>query len=144
MLIFVVLLMQIMKFLQGTKLYSIFTGTCPVCHQGKLYKEPNPYKVSKTLEMHERCSNCDLKYNIEPSFFYGAMYVSYAVGVAIAVATFIITYFFFGFERFGAFISIIFVLFVMLPIILRISRNIWINFFFKYKEIDSPSEDKFI
>ena len=27
--------------------------------------------------------NCDLKYMIEPSFFYGAMYVSYGLTVGI-------------------------------------------------------------
>ena len=33
----------------------------------------------------------DTKYKIEPSFFYGSMYVSYAVGIAFAVAAFIIS-----------------------------------------------------
>ena len=41
--------------------------------------------------MNERCSKCNTKYRIEPSFFYGAMYVSYAVGIAFAVAAFVIT-----------------------------------------------------
>ena len=114
--------------LKGNKLYSIFTGTCPVCHTGKLYTNKNAYQFSQTLEMHERCPHCDVKYKIEPSFFYGAMYVSYAVGVAIAVAAFIIAYYFIGLERLATFFVITGTLFVMLPIILRISRNIWINF----------------
>ncbi len=82
--------------------------------------------------MHERCPNCDTKYKIEPSFFYGAMYVSYAVGVAISVAAFIITYFFLGLDRNTIFIVIASTLIVLLPIITRISRNIWINIFFKF------------
>jgi len=82
-----------MRLLKDSKLYSIFTGTCPVCHGGKMYIEPNPYKIRKVLKMHEHCSHCNLKFKIEPSFFYGAMYVSYGVGVAIGVAVFIISYF---------------------------------------------------
>jgi hypothetical protein len=59
--------------------------------------------------------------------------VSYALGVAIAVATFIITYFFIGLEVFASFMSIIGVLILLMPVIMRLSRNIWINLFFSYK-----------
>lgn len=120
--------------MKGSKLYSIFTSTCPVCHSGDLYKNKNPYVISDTLKMHERCPNCDTKYKIEPSFFYGAMYVSYAVGVAIAVAAFIIAYFFIGLNRNLTFVTIIVTLLVLLPVITRLSRNIWINFFFKFDQ----------
>jgi len=85
-----------MKFLKGTKLYSILTGTCPVCQEESMYKEKNPFKLGQVYEMHDRCSHCGTKYKIEPSFFYGAMYVSYAVGVAFAVAAFIIAHYFLG------------------------------------------------
>ena len=99
-----------------------------------MYVERNPYKFSKTLKMHDRCSHCDTKFKMEPSFFYGAMYVSYAVGVAISVATFIIAYFFIGLDRHYTFFAIIGILALLLPIIVRISRNIWINFFMKYNK----------
>lgn len=118
--------------MKGSKLYSIFTSTCPVCQTGKLYKNPNPYVVKDTLKMPERCSHCDTKFKIEPSFFYGAMYVSYAVGVAVAVAAFIIAYLFIGLNRNQTFITIVLTLVILLPVITRISRNIWINFFFKF------------
>ncbi len=121
-----------MKLLNNTKLYSIVSGTCPVCHTGKMYKTRNAYKISETLKMHAYCPHCDVKFKIEPSFFYGAMYVSYPVGIAIALAVFIITYFFMGLDRNKTFIAIILALIVLLPLILRVSRNIWINFFFKF------------
>ncbi|QSS97702.1 DUF983 domain-containing protein [Psychroflexus sp. ALD_RP9] len=120
--------------LKGTKLYSIFTGTCPVCHEESMYKESNPYKLKTIYDMHERCSNCDTKYKIEPSFFYGAMYVSYGLGVAFAVATFIIAHFFIGLSLLSSFVSIIVVLVLLMPVIMRLSRNIWINFFFNYNK----------
>ncbi|WP_019039534.1 DUF983 domain-containing protein [Psychroflexus tropicus] len=118
--------------LKGTKLYSVFTGKCPVCQEGKMYVEPNPYKLSKIYDMHERCSVCNQKFKIEPSFFYGAMYVSYGLGVAFSVAAFITSYFFIGMDVITSFFSIIAVLLIMGPIIMRLSRNIWINFFLSY------------
>ena len=121
-----------MKLLNDTKIYSILTGSCPVCHTGKMYKTTNPYKVSETLKMHDNCPHCDVKFKIEPSFFYGAMYVSYPVGIAIAVAAFVIAFFFIGLDRNSTFIAIVATLVVSLPLILRVSRNIWINFFFKF------------
>jgi len=33
--------------------------------------------------MHDRCPVCDLKFEREPGYFLGAMYVSYALGVMI-------------------------------------------------------------
>lgn len=82
--------------------------------------------------MHESCSNCGTKYKIEPSFFYGSMYVSYPVGIAFATAAFVISFFVFNAGIHTIFISIIATLVVFMPIILRLSRNIWINFFMHY------------
>lgn len=118
--------------LKGSKLYSVFTGKCPVCHEGDMYKESNPYKLNKIYEMHERCSVCNTKYKIEPSFFYGAMYISYGIGVAFAVTAFITSYFFIGLEVIPSFVSIIIVLIGLGPIIMRLARNIWINMFLSY------------
>ncbi|TSE08399.1 MULTISPECIES: DUF983 domain-containing protein [Aquimarina] len=123
-----------MNFLRGTKIYSIFTGRCPVCQEESMYKESNPYKLSQTLKMQDRCSHCNTKYKIEPSFFYGAMYVSYPVGIAFAVAAFVISNLFLKLNLVATFFVIAGTMIVFLPIILRLSRNIWINFFMHYKK----------
>ena len=117
---------------KGNKLYSILTGKCPKCHEESMYINKNAYVLSDTLQMHERCFNCNTKYKIEPSFFYGSMYVSYGVGIAFAIASFIIFYIFLGSTINTTFISIIVTLVVFLPIILRLSRNIWINLFMHF------------
>jgi len=117
---------------KGTKLYSILTGNCPRCQEESMYEKSNPYALSKIFSMNERCSHCGLKYKIEPSFFYGAMYVSYGVGIAFAVAAFVISFLFLDASLPTAFIAIVGTLVVFMPIIIRLSRNIWINFFVKY------------
>ena len=122
--------LQMLK--KGNKLYSILTGSCPRCHQESMYLDKNPFHLGKIFKMHERCSHCDLKYKIEPSFFYGAMYVSYGVGIAFAVAAFVIAKLIIGANLIETFIAIVVTMIVFMPIIMRLSRNIWINIFVKY------------
>jgi len=117
---------------KGSKLNSILTGTCPRCQKESMYLDPNPLHLGKVLKMHENCSNCGLKYQIEPSFFYGSMYVSYGLNVAIGIAAFIISYIIFNSDIKIAFISIIASLIVLFPFVLRWSRNIYINMFVSY------------
>ncbi|RAR47884.1 DUF983 domain-containing protein [Flavobacterium lacus] len=114
---------------KGSKLNSILTGSCPKCQEESMYLEKNPFKMGKIFEMHENCSHCGTRYKMEPSFFYGAMYVSYGLSIAFAVAAFIISNVFLGLGLIHSFIAIIFTLVVLFPVILRLSRNIWINMF---------------
>ena len=117
---------------KGMKLYSILFGACPKCHQESMYVEKNSYKLSETLNMHERCSHCNTKYQMEPSFFYGSMYVSYGVGIAFAVTAFVISYLIFESSLIIAFIAIVITLIGFMPVIMRLARNIWINLFMSY------------
>jgi uncharacterized protein (DUF983 family) len=117
---------------KGSKLYSILTGTCPKCMNESMYVDKNLLHIGSILKMHEKCSHCGLKYQIEPSFFYGAMYVSYGLNVAIGIATFIISYLFFKADIQTSFIAIIISLILSFPIVLRWSRNIYINMFVSY------------
>jgi len=127
---------EIMK--KGTKIYSIATSTCPKCQNEKMYVNPNAYNLADVFEMHEHCQHCGFKYKIEPSFFFGAMYVSYGVGIAFGVAAFIISRFVFNTNLKISFGAIIATLVLFMPIIMRVSRNIWINFFVDY----DPAFDK--
>ena len=117
---------------KGNKLYSIFTGACPKCHQESMYSNKNPYILKDVFKINDTCSHCGTKYRIEPSFFYGSMYVSYGVGIAFAVAAFIISFLFLGSSLMTAFIAIVITLIVFGPFIMRLSRNIWINLFLHY------------
>jgi len=119
-------------FKKGSKIYGILNGVCPVCHEESMYMNKNPYVLTEALSMHERCSNCNTKYKMEPSFFYGSMYVSYGVGTAFAVAAFIISFVFLGSNLKVAFGAIVATMIAFMPVIMRVSRNIWINFFMHF------------
>ena len=117
---------------KGMKLYSILFGVCPKCHLESMYVKKNPYIIYDTLKMNTHCSYCNTKYHIEPSFFYGSMYVSYAVSIAFAFMAFTVSYGIFGASLVIAFITIVITLIAFMPIIMRLSRNIWINIFVSY------------
>jgi uncharacterized protein (DUF983 family) len=114
-------------------LQSIFSSKCPVCREGEAFVSKNPYDLRKFDKMHENCSHCGHKFEKEQGFWYGAMYVSYAVTVAMSVATFILTFLFYPVASVWIYISMIAIVILGLaPITFRISRMIWMNFFAKY------------
>ena len=117
---------------KGSKLNSILTGSCPKCQNESMYEDKNPLHLGKVLKMNENCSHCGLKYQIEPSFFYGAMYVSYALNVAVGVAAFIIANVFLSLDLVQSFFAIIGMVVVAFPFVVRWARNIYINMFISY------------
>ena len=59
---------------------DILRQRCPSCRTGNIFR----YSIFRGLpRMHERCPVCDLKFEREPGYFLGAMYVSYALGLVI-------------------------------------------------------------
>jgi uncharacterized protein (DUF983 family) len=121
-------------FKKGTKLYSIFNAKCPVCHEGKVFTYKNVFHPNKFDKMEEKCNVCGHKYEIETGFFYGAMYVAYALTVAISVATFILTYLIYSDTPYWVYIiNILAVLLLLAPVNFRGGRIIWMNLFSKYK-----------
>ena len=65
---------------KGSKIFSMIAGCCPKCHEESMYiRLANPFNVFKIYAMHETCSHCKQVYKIEPSFFFGAMFVSYGL-----------------------------------------------------------------
>jgi uncharacterized protein (DUF983 family) len=122
--------LQMLK--KGSKLNSILTGSCPRCQKERMYVNSNPFNMMTVLKMHEKCSHCGLKYQLEPSFFYGAMYVSYGINVAIGITAFVISFVFFKFNLKVSYGIIIGSIIVLYPLVLRWSRNIYINMFISF------------
>ncbi len=119
-------------FSKGTKFYSIVNFRCPRCQEGEVFEEKNPYKLGKLFTMHENCPHCELRYEVEPSFFYGAMYVSYGYSVALFVATYIIMNWIYEPSITDIIIALALVVLVLSPLVLRLSRITWLNLFVKY------------
>lgn len=84
--------------------------------------------------MHERCDSCNTKFKIESSFFFGAMYVSYPVGLIFVGLAFLFSYIIFDLGLNITYLSILLVMIIFYPVIIRLSRNICINIFLHYKK----------
>ncbi len=124
-------------FKKGTKLYSILMNKCPRCHIGKFWPNNNPYKslFLKSSNEYLFCQNCNLKFEIEVGFWYGAMYISYALGVAMMVGLWLICDYIYPSSTILFQIALISLfLLVVSPINYHYSRLIWINIFVKYKK----------
>jgi uncharacterized protein (DUF983 family) len=117
---------------KGTKLFSILKFKCPRCHEGEFFENKKAWNLNKITNLHTNCPKCNLKYMMEPSFFYGAMYVAYALTVGISIAVFIVSNLIFGLDLLPSFAAIITTLLISGPINLKISRAIWINIFVAY------------
>jgi uncharacterized protein (DUF983 family) len=61
-------------------LASILQQRCPRCRIGRIFQSSIFRGFPK---MCERCSICDLKFEREPGYFLGAMYISFALGVLV-------------------------------------------------------------
>ena len=80
-----------------------------------------------------RCKKCDLKFEIEPGFFFGSMYVSYAITVFISLLIWIIfTYYFSELDLIYLILFVTIILLILSPVTYFISRLIWINLFIHY------------
>ncbi len=121
-------------FKKGTKFYSITKGKCPKCHEGEFFKNRCTFHPTKVTELYDNCPNCNLKYMLEPSFYYGAMYVNYGITVAISIAAFIIAKLGFNCNLLQSFLIVIAALFILAPINLRLARILWINMFVGYEK----------
>lgn len=99
-----------------------------------MFVESNPYKIPGFTKMYHRCPHCNVDFERETGFYYGAMYVSYALTVIISVLTAIIWYFLFR-SNLVLYIIINFaIILVLFPLLYRISRSIWISIFVRFDE----------
>lgn len=123
---------------------------CPRCRRGPMFNDNNPYKnlsLSHITDMPETCPVCKQKYEMEPGFWYGTGYVSYALAVAISVTSFIAWLVLIGVSvsdaRIFAWLGFtIFLLIVLQPWLMRLSRVIYLYFFVKYNPDYEHSKPK--
>ena len=110
---------------------------CPRCRQGNMFEDPNPWHLSKTMKMNKECAVCGQAFDIEVGFYFGSSYVSYALTVALSVATFVAWWVLIGFslydDRIMYWLTLNAVLLIAAqPYLMRVARTGWLAFFVKY------------
>ncbi len=111
---------------------SILSGTCPRCRKGKLFLVRNPYRLKHLQSMPEVCEVCGQDFQIEPGFYFGASYVSYALNVAWLIPSFLFVRFVLD-QPYSVFLIVMFTLLPLLvPVLFRLSRSAWIHIFVRF------------
>src|SRR6185503_16744698 len=110
---------------------------CPRCREGRLFKNPMSVNMKKNMEMNKTCPVCGQPTEIEVGFYYGTSYVSYALAVALSLASLTIWWIIIGLStednRFFYWLGFNAVFLLALqPWLMRFSRSLWISWFVKY------------
>ena len=112
-----------------SKLQAILGAKCPRCRQGNIFAYSN-WKLSRFTATHEQCPVCKLRYEVEPGFFIGAMYISYAMSVALAFVSGVAVYVLGNDPALWVYLVIVTgLVVVLLPLMFRYSRVLFLYMF---------------
>ena len=119
--------------LLNSTFYSILTVRCLRCHTGKMFPAGTLYST-KFMKMNNECASCGQPFEPEPGYYFGAMFVSYALNTALFVAVWLGLYLILD-EVTTTILIVALILTIMgfLPLTFRWSRVLWINIFVRYK-----------
>ena len=102
---------------------------CPRCYKGNMFQYPW-FQIFKFARMNKRCPVCDQSFEPEPGFYFGAMYFSYAMNVAVAVVVGVLVYVLFRPNQMWVSSGIALGMsFLFLPLFFRLSRALMLHLF---------------
>lgn len=118
-------------------LLSLLTCRCARCRRGSMFKNKLSISFKKNMEMPQVCPQCGQPMELEVGFYYGTGYVSYALTVAISVATFVAFWILYGISINDSSLFVylgvdIVILILTMPYVMRLSRTLWLSFFVRY------------
>ena len=118
-------------------LSSALQCRCPRCREGRLFQNPFRFTFNGNMEMNKTCKVCGQPTEIEVGFYYGTGYVSYGLTVAITVITLVAWWILIGFStednRFFWWMGTnALLLLILQPLLMRLSRSLWISWFVSY------------
>src|SRR5690606_41759338 len=73
-----------------SKIKAVIAAKCPKCRVGQMFVG-SAYGI-KRQRMNDLCPHCGFRFEIEPGYFYAAMYVSYGLSMAELVVAGLLTY----------------------------------------------------
>jgi uncharacterized protein (DUF983 family) len=101
--------------------WAVLHLRCPRCHHGKVF--------SGLIEMNRHCPVCGLRFEREPGYFLGAMYVSYAfASLIIGLGLWLLYAVLPEWSDLAVYGGAVVILLPFVPFIFRYSRVIWMTF----------------
>ncbi|WP_192348057.1 DUF983 domain-containing protein [Algoriphagus sp. Y33] len=90
--------------------------------------------------MNKNCSHCGQSFEPEPGYYFGAMFISYAINTALFIAAWVALSVIYPDYSLKLLLSLLgLTVLIFLPFIYRVSRSIWISIFVPYRGKDLPS-----
>lgn len=99
---------------------------CPRCREGNLFPTKT-FSFKKPFDMPEHCPHCQQPYELEPGFYYGAMFISYIFTGFGCLAVWSVFHFIFRLDWMNAWLAMVGVVAVLFVYIFRLARSIWIH-----------------
>jgi uncharacterized protein (DUF983 family) len=112
-------------------LFSIVAMKCPRCRVGDQFR--TPFSKLKIYDMHEHCPHCGLKYEQEPGFWWGAMYIGYALSSGALLITGLLCLAVFRLPLWQTYLIILVVFLFGFLYNARLSRSIWLHLYNDYE-----------
>lgn len=109
---------------------STFSYTCPRCRKGKLFVEP--FKLSEPLNMHSHCDHCGLNYAPEPGYYWGAMFLSYAISGWALLLICLALVFWYGWSVESAMLVVIGIGVLTYFKLMRFSRSLYVHLLVRF------------
>lgn len=114
---------------------------CPKCRQGNLFQS-STFNLKRFSDMNEKCEVCGQTFMPEPSFYMGAMFVSYALQIGLFLTIYFSVRAINPNASLELYMGVMTSLVILtLPLVYRLSRSIWIHLMVKYQQqIDSLAD----
>ncbi len=104
---------------------------CPQCQEGEFFIS-HPYDLKNAGKTHLNCPKCGLDFRREPGFYFGALYVSYGLGVAMFVTIYLSFILFLpSLSVWWPIVFIAIASMILGPYLFALSKVIWIHMFVK-------------
>ncbi|UNY98900.1 DUF983 domain-containing protein [Zhouia spongiae] len=104
---------------------------CPKCEKGKVFRSNGNSLLFRMPKMFHSCQECGYVFEREPGFFFGAMYVSYALAVAELISMLVVIKFILGMSNIVLLCGVVIVAVLLSTFNFRVSRSLWMYFFEK-------------
>lgn len=118
-----------------SKILDALKCKCPNCGKGNMFNNKGNIFLFKMPRMNKHCNKCNYKFEIETGFFFGAMYVSYALTVAQMIASFVIFWYLLDLSPIYVFFIIAVIAVLTSTFNFKVSRSIWASIFYKDKKM---------
>jgi len=107
----------------GSRLVAMFRQRCPRCFTGRVFRG--------VVDMNETCPVCGLRFEREPGYFTGAMYISYLISLVLLFAIFGVVWFLLPHQSLGQVGLLCLVCGIvylpLVPLVFRYSRILWMH-----------------